>query len=136
MNTYPNFSMPDEGGAFRRLFAERFNAALDRHPSIPKKYGRVQTVATLFGISRTTATKWLEGDAVPELSRLPLLSRLLNVDVNTLIGGVSAPSGLVKINIHNHGAPDDVGVFYAHSMTLSRLGLTPDAKLIYWRLTP
>ena len=124
----------DDGGAFRRLFAERFNAALDRHPSIPKKYGRVQAVATLFGISRSTATKWLDGDAVPELSRLPHLSRLLNADASELVGCISLPGTIdesyVSLDIHDQDTPNEVAAFYMHSNTLMWLGLPPGAKLM------
>ncbi len=127
-------STHDEGDAFRRLFAERFNDALDQHAAIPKQYGRVQAVATLFGISRNTSAKWLDGEAVPELWRLPNISRLLNVDVAELIGCPALPGSIdesyVSIDIHDQDAPGDLAVFYLHSNTLMNLGLPPGCKLM------
>ena len=39
----------------RKRFAENFGQALDRRGAIPSGYGRVKTVADLFGVSANTA---------------------------------------------------------------------------------
>lgn len=121
-------------GDFRKLFAERFNAALDRHGHIPQVYGRGQAVSALFGITRATAGKWLNGEGLPELWRLPHLARLLNVDVNELVGGTTSPMMIddryVSLDIHEQDAPTDVVSIFLQPSTLKRIGFAPGCLLM------
>lgn len=119
---------------FRQLFAERFNAALDRHAHIPPVYGRGQAVAALFSITRATAGKWLNGEGLPELWRLPHLARLLNVDVNELVGGTASPMMIddryVSIDIHEQDNPQELASLFLQPSTLQRVGFAPGCLLM------
>lgn len=120
--------------AFRAFFAERFTAALDQLAHIPHGHGRVQAVAGLFGISRTTAAKWLGGDGLPELWRLPQVAQLLGVDVNELIGATVHPMQIderyVVIDAHSQDRPSDVAKVFLQPGTLDRSGLPPGCRLM------
>jgi len=72
---------------FRKAFAERLNAALDRHGVIPPGYGRVIGAAELFGVSQNTAGAWLKGDGAPELARLPEIADILGTTIEQLVVG-------------------------------------------------
>lgn len=119
---------------FRKLFAERFNAALDRHAHIPQVYGRGQAVSALFGITRATAGKWLTGEGSPELWRLPQLAKLLNVDVNELVGGTTNPMMIddryVSIEIHEQDSPQELASVFLQPSTLQRVGFPPGCLLM------
>lgn len=119
---------------FRKLFAERFNAALDRHAHIPQVYGRGQAVSALFGITRATAGKWLNGEGLPELWRLPHLARLLNVDVNELVGGTASPMMIddryVSIDVHEQDSPQELASVFLQPSTLQRVGFSPGCLLM------
>ena len=53
-------------------FAERLNNILDRAGFTPMGKGRQKELAKLFGVSTRGAGKWLEGDAIPNIStKLP-----------------------------------------------------------------
>lgn len=119
---------------FRRLFSERFGTALDHLTHIPRGHGRGQAVAALFGISRVTASKWLNGEGLPDLWRLPGMARLLNVDVNELVGGTTNPMTIddryVSIEVHNQDNPDETVPLFLQPGTLQRIGLTPGCMLM------
>lgn len=119
---------------FRKLFAERFNAALDRHAHIPQSYGRGQAVSALFGITRATAGKWLTGEGSPELWRLPQLAKLLNVDVNELVGGTTSPMMIddryVSIEIHEQDSPHELASVFLQPSTLQQVGFPPGCLLM------
>jgi transcriptional regulator with XRE-family HTH domain len=138
MTTHPpeplRSETPEAEQGFRRLFAERFNTALDRHVHIPQGHGRGQAVAALFGITRATAGKWLNGEGLPELWRLPQLARLLNVDVNELVGGsthaMTIDDRYVSIDMHDQDNPDEMVPLYLQPSTLQSAGLTPGCLLM------
>ncbi len=119
---------------FRRLFAERFNTALDRHVHIPRGHGRGQAVAALFSITRATAGKWLGGDGLPELWRLPQIAQLLNVDVNELVGGTTSPMTIddryVTLEMHDQDNPEEMAPIFLQPSSLQRTGLTPGCMLM------
>ena len=119
---------------FRKLFAERLHAALDRHNHIPKGHGRVLASAALFGVTRLTVTKWLNGDGLPDLWRLPLLAKLLNVDVNELVGGSTNPMVIddryASIGLHSQDDPDAVGQLFLQPSSLAQAGLLPGCMLM------
>ncbi len=119
---------------FRRMFAERFNTALDRHAHIPRSHGRGQAVASLFGITRATAGKWLNGEGLPELWRLPSIAKLLNVDVNELVGGSTNPMTIddryVSIDMHDQDNPDEVVQLFLQPSSMQRAGLSTGCMLM------
>lgn len=119
---------------FRRFFAERFNAALDRHGHIPRGHGRVQAVTALFGITRTTAGKWLGGEGLPELWRLPYIAQLLNVDVNELVGGSTNPMLIddryVMLEMHGQDTPEEVVSLFLQPSTLQRSSIPHGCQLM------
>lgn len=119
---------------FRSLFAERFNSALDAHAHIPNGHGRGQAVAALFSISRATAGKWLNGEGLPELWRLPSIAQLLNVDVNELVGGTTNPMTIddryASIDMHDQDHPDEVVPLFLQPSSLQSTGLAPGCKLM------
>jgi len=91
MTTFLNLDEPAEPSAkpkdFRKAFAGRLNAALDRHGVIPPGYGRVIGAAELFGVSQNTAGAWLKGDGVPEVARLPEIADILGTTIEQLVVG-------------------------------------------------
>lgn len=119
---------------FRRLFAEQFNAALDRHAHIPHGHGRGQAVAALFGISRATAGKWLSGEGLPDLWRLPQIAQLLNVDVNELVGGTTnamlIDDRYLTLQVHSQEMPDETVSLFLQPGTLKRTGIAPGCLLM------
>lgn len=131
----PDAPLSDEATAFRIVFAERFNDALNQHGSIPHGYGRVQAVTSLFGVSRTTAGKWIDGEGLPELWRIPLIARRLNVDVTELLGSMSVPTNVdqsyVTLDIHTQEEPEDASGAYLHPETLQLMGLPPGSTLMH-----
>ena len=130
---------PDERSAkqkaFRTQFAERLNAALDRHGVIPPGYGRGIGAAELLGVSQNTAAAWLKGDGVPELARLPEIAEILGTTIEQLVvGDYGHDSPLsdehyVRVDLH---AEDSVGGYSWHTLpeTLRSLGLANDIKML------
>ena len=130
---------PDERSAkqkaFRTQFAERLNAALDRHGVIPPGYGRGIGAAELFGVSQNTAAAWLKGDGVPELARLPEIAEILGTTIEQLVVGDPDHDSLltderhVRVDLH---MADSVGEYSWHILpeTLRSLGLANDIKML------
>ncbi|MBG0879392.1 helix-turn-helix transcriptional regulator [Burkholderia sp. 9775_39] len=54
----------------RQAFSERLNKVLDERKTPPKGAGRQIALANEWGVSQKGARKWLEGEAIPELTRL------------------------------------------------------------------
>lgn len=136
-STPPEAPRPETAQAeqdFRRLFAEQFNAALDRHAHIPRGHGRGQAVAALFGITRATAGKWLSGEGLPDLWRLPHMAQLLNVDVNELVGGSTnamlIDDRYITLQMHGQDAPDETVSLFLQPGTLQRTGIAPGCLLM------
>jgi len=139
MTSIVDFDEPDERSAkqkaFRTQFAERLNAALDRHGVIPPGYGRMIGAAELFGVSQNTAAAWLKGDGVPELARLPEIAEILGTTIEQLVvGDYGHDSPLsdehyVRVDLH---AEDSVGGYSWHTLpeTLRSLGLANDIKML------
>ena len=120
---------------FRKAFAERLNAALDRHGVIPPGYGRVIGAAELFGVSQNTAGAWLKGDGAPELARLPEIADILGTTIEQLVVGDAdrdlqlSDERYVSVDLH---AADRVGGYSWHTLpeSLRRLGLANDIKML------
>ncbi|MDT8989665.1 hypothetical protein RQP54_02175 [Curvibacter sp. APW13] len=120
--------------AFRRLFAEQLNTALDRHRHIPQGHGRVQAVASLFGITRITAGKWLSGEGLPELWRLPQIAQLLNVDANELVGSTTNPMLIddryIALQMHGQDTPDELMPLFLQPGTLQHTSIVPGCLIM------
>lgn len=70
----------------KRDFAERLDAAL-RHANIPADRQRLGRLATMFGVSREAARKWLAAESMPDTKRIPDIARLLGVRAEWLLLG-------------------------------------------------
>lgn len=137
MSTQADTAAPDTLLAeleFRRLFSQQFNLALDRHAHIPQVHGRVQAVSALFGITRATAGKWLSGEGLPDLWRLPHIAQLLNVDVNELVGMSTNPllidDSYVTVQMHDQDTPEDLVSMFLQPGTLNRIGIAKGCLLM------
>ncbi|WP_252512235.1 LexA family protein [Acinetobacter bereziniae] len=69
----------------KQEFAQRLHKAMDAvgYPS----RGRARILSREFNISDKGAGKWLNGDAIPETSKIPLLSKFLKVNSEWLLSG-------------------------------------------------
>lgn len=65
-------------------FARRLDTAL-RHAGIPPNRQRLKRVATMFGVSREAARKWLAGETMPDMKRIPEIARELHVRAEWLL---------------------------------------------------
>jgi len=74
------------------IFAERFSEALDV-AGVPAGRGRLRAVATMFGVSRESARKWLAGEALPETTRITEIANRLDVNGEWLLTGRGAIHG-------------------------------------------
>lgn len=75
-------------------FAKRLHEAMDME-NYPLR-GRARILSKEFGISDKGAGKWLNGDAIPETSKIPLLADFLNVSSEWLLSGLSLDIDLNK----------------------------------------
>lgn len=69
----------------KQAFAERLHKAMDKN-DYPKR-GRARVLSQKFGISDKGAGKWLNGDAIPETSKIPMLANFLDVTTEWLLSG-------------------------------------------------
>lgn len=67
-------------------FASRLDFALTQ-AGIPKDRARLRRVASMFGVSREAARKWLTGMAVPETRRIMAIAKRLRVSAEWLLTG-------------------------------------------------
>ena len=62
-------------------------------------------LAEMLGVSRQAVSKWELGEGYPEVDKLLLLSKKLNISIDSLLGGENAaalseegkPSGTIRI---------------------------------------
>ncbi|MBR8435237.1 helix-turn-helix transcriptional regulator [Burkholderia cenocepacia] len=71
----------------RQAFSERLNKVLDACDTPPKGAGRQKTVAERWAVSQKGARKWLEGEAIPESTRLIAMAREYKVSFEWLATG-------------------------------------------------
>lgn len=71
----------------RLAFAERLNEALDDIGVPPKGEGRQAAVGKRYGVSQHGARKWIEGEAMPELTRAIEIALDLGVTTEWLLSG-------------------------------------------------
>lgn len=76
-------------------FAKRLHDAMDKQ-GYPVR-GRARVLSKEFHISDKGAGKWLNGDAIPETSKIPLLANFLSVNSEWLISG----NGQMEPSIYN-----------------------------------
>lgn len=71
-------------------FAKRLHQGMDLvgHPV----RGRARILSREFDISDKGAGKWLNGEAIPEMSKIPHLAEFLNVNAEWLLTGKNASS--------------------------------------------
>ncbi|MBU9502862.1 hypothetical protein C6T58_05525 [Burkholderia multivorans] len=71
----------------RQAFSERLNRVLDERKIPLKGAGRQIALATEWGVSQKGARKWLEGEAIPELTRLISMATKYEVSFEWLATG-------------------------------------------------
>ncbi len=71
----------------RKQFAARLNLALDEFGVPPKGKGRQTVVAKMFDVSQKGARKWLEGEGMPDTTKIPEIARRLGVRADWLLTG-------------------------------------------------
>lgn len=74
----------------RSQFSKRLNELCDEKGLPPKGQGRQLAVARLFGVSQKGARKWLEGEAMPETSRMPKFTAIFDCNIDWLLAGRGA----------------------------------------------
>lgn len=136
MNDFPPLAaMADDAERFRAFFAAKLNESLDSHFHIPKGYGRVAAVASLFNISTNTANGWLKGQSLPELWRMPGIAKLLDIGVEELVGGdsinpMSIDDNYVALDVHDQGAPEDSASVYLQPGTLKQFRIPSGCQIM------
>lgn len=75
-------------------FAKRLHQGMDS-AGYPIR-GRARILSRQFNISDKGASKWLNGDAIPETSKIPLLATFLNVNAEWLLSGKGVKSILIN----------------------------------------
>lgn len=68
-------------------FSKRLNLVADQNGMPAKGSGRQGAMAALFGVSQKGARKWLEGEAIPKLSRLNEIAKHFGVNSEWLLSG-------------------------------------------------
>ena len=84
-------------------FAKRLHQAMDAR-SYPIR-GRARILSKEFGISDKGAGKWLNGEAIPETSKIPLLAQFLNVNAEWLLSGNETSVDTEKVAAFIDGIP-------------------------------
>lgn len=72
---------------FRDQFKLRLEAALDAVPECPKDRGRAVWLAEKMDLSPKGVGKWLNGDSIPELAKIPKLASVADVSPEKLLFG-------------------------------------------------
>lgn len=84
-------------------FAKRLHTAMDA-AGYPAR-GRARVLSQKFSVSDKGAGKWLNADAIPETSKIPLLANFLKINAEWLISGSGemslneAPKNILEANI-------------------------------------
>ena len=72
----------------KQAFAERLHEAMDAQGY--SKRGRARVLSKEFGVSDKGAGKWLNGEAIPETSKIPVLAQFLKTNAEWLLSGSSS----------------------------------------------
>ena len=78
--------MKNELEKIKEEFAARLNLAMNK-----KNYpirGRARVLSKELGVSDKGAGKWINGDAIPETSKIPLIAAFLDISAEWLLSGV------------------------------------------------
>lgn len=86
----------------KQEFAKRLHHAMDIK-GYPMR-GRARVLSKEFQISDKGAGKWLNGEAIPETSKIPLLAQFLNTNAEWLLSGGEALD-TEKVTAHIDGIP-------------------------------
>lgn len=81
-------SMTSQTDLVKQDFAQRLHKAMDV-ASYPIR-GRARILSREFNVSDKGAGKWLNGDAMPETSKIPLIAQFLKVNAEWLLSGSGA----------------------------------------------
>lgn len=68
-------------------FAARLNAVVDENGFPPKGSGRQGALAKRYGVSQKGARKWLEGEAIPKMSRIYEIAKDMSINAEWLLTG-------------------------------------------------
>ncbi|MFL9510762.1 hypothetical protein ACKEN5_16665 [Acinetobacter baumannii] len=97
--------MASQVDSVKQEFAKRLHKALDA-AGYPVR-GRARILSREFNISDKGASKWLNGDAIPETSKIPHLAKFLKVNAEWLLTGMDLTplaqpnQGIEKLEIKN-----------------------------------
>ncbi len=80
-------------------FSKRLHAAMDA-AGYPAR-GRARVLSQKFSVSDKGAGKWLNADAIPETSKIPLLASFLKINAEWLISGTGEMSSSETSNHKN-----------------------------------
>lgn len=86
--------MTSQIDSVKQEFAQRLHKAMDA-VGYPAR-GRARILSREFNISDKGAGKWLNGDAIPETSKIPLLSKFLKVNSEWLLSGTGSMSQAIQ----------------------------------------
>lgn len=78
--------MKSELEKVKEEFASRLNLAMDEQ-GYPVR-GRARVLSKEFGVSDKGAGKWINGEAIPETSKIPLIAAFLGINAEWLLSGV------------------------------------------------
>ena len=70
------------------VFSQRLHEAMDAQGY--SKRGRARILSKEFGVSDKGAGKWLNGEAIPETSKIPVLAQFLKTNAEWLLSGSSS----------------------------------------------
>lgn len=80
------FFMKNELEKVKEEFASRLNLAMDEL-NYPVR-GRARVLSKEFSVSDKGAGKWVNGEAIPETSKIPLIAAFLGINAEWLLSGV------------------------------------------------
>lgn len=77
--------MTTQADKVKEEFAKRLHQGMDSE-GYPIR-GRARILSRQFSISDKGASKWLNGDAIPETSKIPLIAEFLKINSEWLLSG-------------------------------------------------
>lgn len=88
-------SMTAQTDLVKQEFAKRLHQAMDE--ALYPIRGRARILSREFNISDKGAGKWLNGDAIPETSKIPLIAHFLKVNSEWLLSGNGSMNSVENI---------------------------------------
>lgn len=74
-------------GSKEQGFIDRLNKALDKNIDIPRERGRIAALAKALDVKHQSATKWFNGDNMPDRDKLKKICELTDVSLDWLVNG-------------------------------------------------